>query len=285
MSRIPARLLTAVVAVALVVPPVAATSSAAAATRPAHRDTIAMVMAGLVGWAVGMLAESEELDGRSASSVREVIEILKVTSVAADGFKTTITGLTDRNHDGLDDDAKIKVRVFDNVATVILRKNYNNSVVDSGFVLHNRFSVLKESAQSYDRMVRWAAGLGVDTWDMSSPQFLRHEMPSGVRLVSEYDGNDDGYDDDGRLTFLANGKAVTLTIGNTRKEIGKVTYGPTWRTKAPKRTHHPLPRPRAMAPPAPSSSRRFSSNLTPSARVVAELRHVQGDAIVGLAGG
>jgi hypothetical protein len=242
-----------------------------------------MGMAGVVGWAVAMFAESEKLDGRSASSVREVMKALAGTD--KDGFPMTITGLSDRNHDGLDDDAKIKVQVFDNVATVILRKKYNNSVVDSGFVFHNRFSVLKESAQSYDRMVRWAAGFGLDTWDMSSPLALRHEMPTGVRLVSEYDGNHDGYDDDGRLTFLANGKAVTLTIGNTRKEVGKVTYGPTWMNKAPKRTHHPLPRPRAQASPAPSSSRKFSSKLTPSARVVAELRRVQGDAIAGLMGG
>jgi len=145
--------------------------------------------------------------------------------------------------------------------------------------------VLKESAQSYDRMVRWAAGFGLDTWDMSSPPALRHEMPAGVRLVSDHDGNHDGYDDDGRLTFLANGKAVTLTIGNTRRQVGTVTYGPTWRTKAPKRTHHPLPRPRGMAPPAQLSSRELSSNLTPAARVVAELRRVQGAEIARLTGG
>jgi hypothetical protein len=283
MSRIPARFLTAAVAVALVVPPVASAGSAAAATRPARRDTFAMSIAQVVGWGIGMFAESDKRDGRSVSSAREVMEAF--TAADKNSFKITITGLTDRNHDGVDDDAKIKVRVFDNVATVILRKNYNNSFVDSGFVFHNRFSVLKESAESYDRMVRWAAGFGLDTWDMSSPAALRHEMPSGVRLVSEYDGNNDGYDDDGRLTFLANGKAVTLTIGNTRKEIGKVTYGPTWRTKAPKRTHRPLPRPRDMASPAPLSSRNFSSNLTPSARVIAELRRVQADAIAGLTGG
>ncbi|MDQ1537247.1 MAG: hypothetical protein QOE58_1640, partial [Actinomycetota bacterium] len=52
-------------------------------------------------------------------------------------------------------------------------------------------------------------------------------------------GNHDGYDDDGRLTFLANGKAVTLTIGNTPRQGSRVTYGPTWRSKAPRRTHHP----------------------------------------------
>ena len=36
------------------------------------------------------------------------------------------------------------------------------------------------------------------------------------------------------------GHAVTLTIGNTVKEVGKVTYGPTWRNKAPKRAHKPV---------------------------------------------
>jgi len=283
MSRIPARYFAAAVAVALVVPPVAVASSAAATTRPAPRDTFAMGIAGVVGWAVGTFAESEKLDGRSASSVREAMKVF--TGTDKDSFKITINGLTDRNHDGLDDDAKIRVRVFDNVATVILRKRYNYSVVDSGFVFHNRFSALRESAQSYDRMVRWAAGLGLDTWDMSSPPALRHEMPAGVRLVSAYDGNHDGYDDDGRLTFLANGKAVTLTIGNTRKEVGRVTYGPTWRTRAPKRTHHPLPRPRGLASPGQLSSRKLSSDLTPATRVVAELRRVQGEEIAALTGG
>ena len=35
---------------------------------------------------------------------------------------------------------------------------------------------------------------------------------------------------------------MTLTLGNTARQVGKVTYGPTWKTKAPKRIHHPLPR-------------------------------------------
>ena len=39
-----------------------------------------------------------------------------------------------------------------------------------------------------------------------------------LRVVSDHDGNHDGYDDDGRLTFLSRGKAVTLTIGNTCRQ-------------------------------------------------------------------
>ena len=55
---------------------------------------------------------------------------------------------------------------------------------------------------------------------------------TGVQMLSNHDGNHDGYDDDGRLTFLARGKAVTLTIGNTPRQVGKVTYGPTWQSQA-----------------------------------------------------
>jgi hypothetical protein len=131
-----------------------------------------------------------------------------------------------------------------------LNKKRTYSVADAGFVFKNRRSVLKESAQSFDRILRVAAAYGEDSWDMVLIKDLKGEMPTGVRVVSEYDGNHDGYDDDGRLTFLANGKAVTLTIGNTGKQVGKVTYGPTWRTKKPKRTHHPKPRPPFDTPPA-----------------------------------
>ena len=44
---------------------------------------------------------------------------------------------------------------------------------------------------------------------MEGIKYLKAEMPVGVRVVSDYDGNHDGYDDDGRLTFLAGGKGVT----------------------------------------------------------------------------
>ena len=178
------------------------------------------------------------LDGRSVSSLSTVL-----SSLETDGdfpFKITVTGLTDANHDGLDDDAKLKVRVLDNVATLTLRKNRTHSVADGGFVFKNRRLVLKESAQAFDRILRLAATYGVDSWDMRLLKDVKTEMPTGVRVVSDYDGNHDGYDDDGRLTFLARGKAVTLTIGNTGKQVGKVTYGPTWKTKAPKRTHRPV---------------------------------------------
>src|SRR4029079_9679378 len=106
-----------------------------------------------------------------------------------------------------------------------------------------------ESARSFDRILRLAGTSPepTDPWGMGLIKELKAEMPAVVRVVSDFDGNHDGHDDDGRLTFLAGGKAVTLTIGNTGRQGGKVTYGPTWRTKAPKRTHHPVAPPRAAA--------------------------------------
>jgi len=251
MSAIPARILGAVATAALVIAPLATASPAGAATGASKRHTAAMEMADLTGWFVGQYTALYKLDGRSTRGLRAGMQIHKKTNDEA-GFEfIKVTGLSDRNHDGLDDDAKVVVRVLDNVATLTLRKNRTYTVTDGGFVFHNRRSVLKESARSFDRVLRLAAADGEDSWGMEGIKFLKAEMPAGVRVVSDYDGNHDGYDDDGRLTFLANGKAVTLTIGNTAKQVGKITYGPTWKTKAPKRIHHPLPR--RNVEPAPSA--------------------------------
>lgn len=240
MSRIPVRILGAAATVALVIVPVAPASPATAATQASHRHTIAMLIAAGAGGFNAYYSEELNLDGRSTRSIRVVIDALNQmnTLIGRDFLK--VTGLTDRNHDGLDDDAKIKLRVVSNVATLTLRKNGTYSVADGGFIFMNRHSVLKESAQAFDRVLRFAAFVGVDSWEMRLIKETKAEMPSGVRVVSDYDGNHDGYDDDGRLTFLARGKAVTLTIGNTGRQVGKVSYGPTWKTKAPKRTHHPV---------------------------------------------
>ena len=250
MSAIPAKILGAVATAALVIAPLATASPAGAATAASHRHTFAMEIADISGMFIGLYTELYDLDGRSIKALRADLQVTKEANDEA-GFEfVKITGLSDRNHDGLDDDAKVAVRVLDNVATLTLHKNRTYTVTDGGFVFRNRRAVLKESAQSFDRALRIGAAHGEDSWLMSGIKDLKSEMPAGVRVVSDYDGNHDGYDDDGRLTFLARGKAVTLTIGNTARQVGKVTYGPTWKTKAPKRTHHPLPRPNVDAPPS-----------------------------------
>lgn len=279
MPRIPARLTSAAAILTLVVAPLVtplvfagsaeAASPARAASQSVHRVTFAMSAAEVVGWGVGLFAESDKIDGRSTSSVRAVMQVLKMTG--DDVFRVTVSGLSDRNHDGLDDDGKLRVRVLDNVATLTLHRRYTHLSVDSGFVFRNSRSVLKESAQSFDRILRRVAGYGLDTWAMGSRKALQGEMPPGVRVVSDYDGNHDGYDDDGRLTFLANGKAVTLTLGNTSKMVGRVTYGPTWRTKARRRNHHPLVRP-SQARSSGTLTPERRSGLRPSLRLSTELR-------------
>lgn len=240
MSRPPARILGVAATLALAIAPVVSASPAGAARAPV-RTTIAMGFATVVGEIAEMTSERNGVDGRS---VRSLLEAQKVVGdVLADEVSPDlirITGLTDRNHDGLDDDARVSVRVLSNAATLILRKNRSFSVVDAGFVFKNPRSVLKESAEAFDRVLRFAAAMEVDSWDMRVIKEIKAEMPTAVRVVSDYDANRDGFDDDGRLTFLANRKAVTLTIGNTGKQVGKVTYGPTWKTKAPTRVHRPL---------------------------------------------
>jgi len=242
MFAIPARFLGAAATAVLVIVPLATASPAEAATRTSQRHTMAMEMTDLAGWFVGTYSELYKLDGRSTQGMRAEMQLVKEVNDEIGFDLMKITGLNDRNHDGLDDDAKVVVRVLDNLATLTMHKDRTYTVSDAGFVFHNRRAVLKESAQSFERALRLAASQGDDSWDMDGIKYLKAEMPAGVRVVSDYDGNHDGYDDDGRLTFLAGGKAVTLTIGNTARQVGKVTYGPTWKTKAPKRIHHPLPR-------------------------------------------
>ena len=81
-----------------------------------------------------------------------------------------VTGLSDRNRDGLDDDGAMTIRVLDNRATVTLHRNRTYAVVDAGFVFTNSRSVLKESAQSVDRTCASspAAPYGEDAWDLAA---------------------------------------------------------------------------------------------------------------------
>lgn len=251
MSRTSIRVTIAVAAAAATLVPLAAAAPAGAAARPAPRHTAAMDLADLLGVGIGVYAEDAKADGRSVEPMVRVSAELasEMDQVFGKGF-FTVSGISDRNKDGLDDDGRIVVRVADNRATLAMHRNRSHAVVDAGFVFRNPRSVLRESAQSFDRILRLAGTSPepTDPWDMGLIKELKAEMPTGVRVVSDVDGNHDGYDDDGRLTFLAGGKAVTLTIGNTPKQVGKVTYGATWQRKAPKRVHHPVaPRARALA--------------------------------------
>lgn len=253
MTRLPVHTFSVLATAALVVASVASASPSEAATPATHRQTMAMEMADLGGEFIGFTAQLDKIDGRSTRALQAAVDVLRGANDAI-GFEfVKITGLSDKNHNGLDDDATLKLRVLDNVATLTLHKNGTYTVTDAGFVFHNRRLVLKESAQSFDRALRLVAAHGEDSWDMSGFTFLKGEMPTGVRVVSDYDGNHDGYDDDGRLTFLAKNKAVTLTIGNTGTQIGKVSYGPTWKTKAPRRNHRPAAPPQHSVP-APADS-------------------------------
>lgn len=243
MSRTSTRVGAAVATAVVMVVPVVAASSAVAATGTAPRSTAAVQLGEGVADGAAFYADDTGVDGRSLRTMRHAAtEIVTELNRAWGKSFMTVTGLSDRNRDGLDDDGAMTIRVLDNRATVTMHRNRTYAVVDAGFVFTNSRSVLKESAQSVDRTLRLIAGspYGADAWDMDVIKEMKAEAAPGVRVVSDFDANHDGYDDDGRLTFLAGGKAVTLTIGNTPKEVGKVTYGPTWQTKAPQRVHHPV---------------------------------------------
>jgi hypothetical protein len=243
MSRTSSRVVAALATAAVTVVPLLAASPAGAVTRPASRSTLSMAVADGMGMITGIYAESAKADGRSVRwMTRAANDLASELDKELGKGLLTVTGISDRNKDGLDDDGQVVVRVVDNRATLTMHRNGSYTVADSGFAFRNRRAVLKESAQSFDRILRMAgnASDGQDPWDMSLIKDLKAEMPTGVKVVSDHDGNHDGYDDDGRLTFLAGGKAVTLTIGNTPKQVGKVTYGATWQSKAPKRVHHPV---------------------------------------------
>jgi hypothetical protein len=243
MPRAFVRTLGAATAAAITVVPLLTAAPAGATARPAPRHTAAVDLGGLLGNVAGVYAEVDGVDGRTLRTMRAAASDLMtdLNSELGAGFMT-VSGLSDRNRDGRDDDGAMRVRILENVATVTLHRDRTSTVADAGFLFTNRRAVLKESAQSFDRALRLVAGFpgGADTWDVELIRELKAEMPSGVRVVSDHDGNHDGYDDDGRLTFLAGGKAVTLTIGNTARQVGRISYGPTWKTRAPKRVHHPV---------------------------------------------
>jgi hypothetical protein len=247
MPRTSSRVVAALATSAVAVVPLVAASPAGAVTRPASRSTLSMSVADSMGMITGFYAESAKVDGRSVRWMKRASSDLasELDKELGKGL-LAVTGISDRNKDGLDDDGRFIVRVLDNRASVTMHRDGSYASADAGFAFKNARSVLKESAESFDRILRWVGTSpdGNDPWDMSLIKDLKAEMPTGVRVVSDHDGNHDGYDDDGRLTFLAGGKAVTLTIGNTPKQVGKVTYGATWQSKAPQRVHHPV------APPA-----------------------------------
>ena len=257
MSRTSTRVVAAVATAVVTVVPVFAASSAVAAPGTAPRYTVAVELGDELADMAGYLADDAGVDGRSLGTMRHAAaELSKEDNGAWGRDFMAVSGLTDRNRDGLDDDGAMTIRVLDNRATVTLHRNRTYAVADAGFVFTNSRSVLKESAQAVDRILRLVASAphGADAWDLAAIRGLRDEAAPGVRVVSDFDGNHDGYDDDGRLTFLAGGKAVTLTIGNTPKEVGKVTYGPTWQTTAPHRVHHPV---------APAGPHLSSAHLAP----------------------
>ena len=257
MSRTSTRVVAAVATAVVTVVPVFAASSAVAATGTAPRYTVAVELGDELADMAAYLADDAGVDGRSLGTMRHAAaELSKENNGAWGRDFMAVSGLTDRNRDGLDDDGAMTIRVLDNRATVTLHRNRTYAVADAGFVFTNSRSVLKESAQAVDRILRLVASAphGADAWDLAAIRGLRDEAAPGVRVVSDFDGNHDGYDDDGRLTFLAGGKAVTLTIGNTPKEVGKVTYGPTWQTTAPHRVHHPV---------APAGPHLSSAHLAP----------------------
>ena len=90
-----------------------------------------------------------------------------------------VSGLTDRNRDGLDDDGAMTIRVLDNRATVTLHRNRTYAVADAGFVFTNSRSVLKESAQAVDRILRLVASAphGADAWDLAAIRGLGTRPP------------------------------------------------------------------------------------------------------------
>ena len=214
----------------------AGTAHAATTATTPGRDTVART----VGLLFAQTADQEPGSPRKVSSLRSSIDFVNdyyAEDVNAP-LPVTVSGIRDANKDGMDDDGRVTVTVFANRAIVDFTKR-GPVVRDGGFIFKDRRAVLKESALNLDAELRWAhRAFGSDTWDMDLINWFANDVAPAVTLTSDYDGNGDLLDDDGRLTLLANGKAVTLTIGNTPKEKGKVTYGPTWRTAAPKRNHH-----------------------------------------------
>ncbi len=152
--------------------PVVAASSAVAATGTAPRSTAAVELGeGLADVAAFSPTTRGSTAGRCGTMRHAATEIVTEHNRAWGKNFMAVSGLSDRNRDGLDDDGAMTIRVLDNRATVTLHRNRTYAVVDAGFVFTNSRSVLKESAQSVDRILRLiaAAPHGADAWDMDVP--------------------------------------------------------------------------------------------------------------------
>ena len=167
MSLFSTRIVGILAAATLVVIPLASASPASAATKPAARNTSAIAFANWASDMIKMESVYYKLDGRSTKIARIAINYFNMA--APKGFANEavkITGLSDRNHDGLDDDGKLNVRTMNNNATLTLHKSVAPTVTDAGFIFKDRRAVLKESAQAFDRGLRYYATMDADTWNM-----------------------------------------------------------------------------------------------------------------------
>ena len=220
------------VALALACVGLTANAEAASASAPAARQTVAMVFASTLG---------DDVRSNSSLGLPE-IEVLRWIAESGSSAGVRYTGIVDANSDGRDDDRKVTVRYFGNSAVAHLDRKANdpNAATDLGFTFRDRRAVLAESARNVDSVLLFLQRrYGDDSWSMSTLAQVKTEVAPGVRVVSDYDGNKDGYDDDGRVTLLARGKAVTLTLGAREGQRGKVTYGATWQHPIAARAHTP----------------------------------------------
>ena len=242
MPRAFVRILGAATAAAVTVVPLLTAAPADATARPAPRHTAAVDLGGLLGDVAGVYAEVDGVDGRTLRTMRAAASDLMtdLNSELGAGFMT-VSGLSDRNGDGRDDDGAMRVRILENVATVTLHRDRTSTVADAGFLFTNRRAVLKESALSFDRARGCGrlprrcghVGRGADQGAQGRDAVRRagrlgpRRQPRRIRRRRAPD-------------VPGWGQAVTLTIGNTARQVGRISYGPTWKTRAPKRVHHPV---------------------------------------------
>jgi hypothetical protein len=216
----------------------ASTATAAGATSSASAAPKTMAIEFAEGLGAGQNVAHAE-DGIPMRSV-ENLEILAGEFRLGYGgtpLPVKVTGITDRNSNGIDDDGRVEVSLFGSQSCLALgSSSYKVSRGGCAVTSAAAKGLATRSARGVDAARRWrvssenayaAQGLGdtMSTWNIDALSVSLTELRAGVRMTGLTDRNHDNADDDGKLTFSSSAGSVCLHLSKSTRTAGTDTAG------------------------------------------------------------